>query len=247
MSGLAHTLENEGIATVLIALVPQHARRMRPPRALLVPFELGRPLGAPGQRPFQRRVLEAALALAERMDVPVIDSFEEEAPAPETEAETEGWACPVSFTPAEANGGAADAVLAEVALLRPWHDRARELRGHSSLGASRMSVEEGVHFLADCLENFPAASPVAELSLADAFKLAAEDLKLFYLEAATARPGASSRDLAEWFWRSTSAGALLRELSRELAEAPDGALAIHAALTLVPEQYRGEALPQSQR
>lgn len=246
MSGLAHTLESEGVATVLIALVPQHVRRMRPPRSLLVPFELGRPLGAPRQPPFQRRVLEAALALVERMDVPVVESFEEEAPAPETESEGEGWACPVALSMPVSEEDVADAVLGEVALLRPWHDRARELRDRSGLGTSRMSIEECVRFLAGCLDSFPETSPVAELSLADAFKLAAEDLKLFHLEAATARPGASSRDLAEWFWRSTRAGALLRTLARQLAEAPDRAVAIHAAQTLVPEQYREEALPQSQ-
>lgn len=239
MSGLAHTLESEGIATVLIALVPQHAIRMRPPRSLLVPFELGRPLGAPGDRPFQRRVLESALKLVERVDVPVVASFEEE--APESESESEGWACPVSFAAPESNADASHAVLDEVALLRPWHDRAVEQRGRSGAGASGMSIEEGVRFLAGLLDTLPKASPVVGLSLADAFKLAVEDLKLFYLEAATSRPGASSRDLAEWFWRSTSAGMLLRELSRQLNDAPDRGVALHAKLTLVPEQYRSKA------
>jgi len=241
VSGLAHTLESEGIATVLIALVPQHALRMRPPRSLLVPFELGRPLGAPGDRPFQRRVLESALKLVERMDVPVVASFEEE--APEAEAEMEGWACPVSFAAPRADADVAQAVLDEVALLRPWHDRAMELRGRSGVGASGMSMEAGGRFLAGCLDVFPDSSPVAELSLADAFKLAVEDLKLFYLEAATAKPGASSQDLGEWFWRRTSAGGLLCALSQQLADAPDRAVALHAKLTLVPEQYRKEAGP----
>lgn len=238
MSGLAHTLEREGIATVLIALVPQHALSMRPPRSLLVPFELGRPLGSPGDRSFQRRVLDGALTLAERVDVPVVERFEEEAPEAEPGPETAGWACPVSFAAPDDDGSRADAVLGEVALLRPWHDRARAQRKRSGLGASRMTVEECVRFLAGCLESVPETSPAAELSLADAFKLAAEDLKLFYLEAATAKPGASSRDLAEWFWRGTSAGELLRELSGALAQAPDQAVAIHATHTLVPEGYR---------
>lgn len=231
-------LERAGIPTVLIALVPQHALRMRPPRSLLVPFELGRPLGAPGERAFQRRVLEAALGLAQRMDVPVVDTFEED--APRTNAETEGWACPVSFAVPGTDADSVQSILDEVAMLRPWHDRAQQLRGRSGVGASGMSIDEAVRFLACCLDALPASSPVAELSLADAFKLAVEDLKLFYLEAATARPGASSRDLAEWFWRSTNAGALLRDLSQQLADAPDRAVSLHAKLTLVPEQYRGE-------
>jgi hypothetical protein len=152
----------------------------------------------------------------------------------------------VSFAAPDADGDTIDAVLGEVALLRPWHDRARAERDRSGVGASRMSIEAGVRFLAGFLDAVPATSPVADLSLADAFKLAAEDLKLFYLEAATAKPGASSRDLAEWFWRSTSAGALLCELSQRLEHAPDRAVALHAARTLVPEAYR-EALPPASR
>lgn len=172
------------------------------------------------------------------MDVPVVDTFEED--AAQTDAETEGWACPVSFAVPAVDADAVQAILDEVALLRPWYDRALELRDRSGVGASGMSIDEAVRFLAGCLDTLPESSPVAELSLADAFKLAVEDLKLFYLEAATVKPGANSRDLAEWFWRSTSTGVLLRDLSQQLADAPDRAVSLHAKLTLVPEQYRGE-------
>ena len=44
---------------------------MNPPRALWVPFELGRPIGAPDEPDFQRRVVEAALALFAAPDGPV--------------------------------------------------------------------------------------------------------------------------------------------------------------------------------
>ena len=47
MSGLAKFLEDEGLATTLIALVREQAADVAPPRALWVPFELGRPFGAP--------------------------------------------------------------------------------------------------------------------------------------------------------------------------------------------------------
>ena len=59
--GLAHCLEGEGIATVVIGLIPQHVRAMKPPRALLAPFELGRPLGLPSDLDLQRKVLFNAL------------------------------------------------------------------------------------------------------------------------------------------------------------------------------------------
>ena len=81
MSGLGHLLEREGIATVCIALVREHAARMRPPRALWVPFDLGRPFGAPNEPAFQSEVLRAALALLVREDGPVIlKDFPKDAP-----------------------------------------------------------------------------------------------------------------------------------------------------------------------
>ncbi len=237
MSGLAHILEREGIATVLIALVPQHVERMRPPRALLVPFEMGRPLGDPGHRDFQRRVLIAALRLAERADVPVIDVFEEDAPAPVAE-DMEGWACQVSLPNPEASAGSTPALLAEIELLEPWCERATVARRRTGVGASGMHIEEVARFLLDCCDGEPVTSPVSGLPVADAFKLAAEDLKLFYLEAATARPGAGSTVLADWFWQDTAAGALLLELSCALADAENPGIRIHARATLVPEARR---------
>ncbi len=42
MSGLAHYFEDKGLATVIISLVRKHTILIRPPRALWVPFELGR-------------------------------------------------------------------------------------------------------------------------------------------------------------------------------------------------------------
>lgn len=63
MSALGHYLEEEGIATVVIALIRPQAENTRPPRALWVPFELGRPIGPPGDAAFQKRVILAALGI----------------------------------------------------------------------------------------------------------------------------------------------------------------------------------------
>ena len=70
MSAIAHYLEEAGIPTTGISLVRDNTERMRPPRALWVPFELGRPFGAPNDADFQSEVLRAALALLERPDGP---------------------------------------------------------------------------------------------------------------------------------------------------------------------------------
>ncbi|MEX1302883.1 MAG: hypothetical protein AB1Z16_12040 [Desulfotignum sp.] len=51
-----------------------------PPRALWVPFVLGRPLGRPGDPAFQMRVTLAALALLESETGPVLIDFPDNAP-----------------------------------------------------------------------------------------------------------------------------------------------------------------------
>lgn len=62
---MAAELERQGIATVAIQLLREVAVRVRPPRALFVPFRHGYPLDAPGDPPRQHAVLEAALQLLE--------------------------------------------------------------------------------------------------------------------------------------------------------------------------------------
>ena len=81
MSALAHYFEAAGIPTTLSALVREHAVAIKPPRALSVPFELGRPLGAPEHAAFQTRVIAAALELLERPSGPILEDYPEDAPA----------------------------------------------------------------------------------------------------------------------------------------------------------------------
>jgi len=64
VGALGHYLEEEGIATVGISLIRPQTENTKPPRALWVPFELGRPFGSPNDPRFQRRVLLAALRRA---------------------------------------------------------------------------------------------------------------------------------------------------------------------------------------
>ena len=79
MGGLGHYLEAEGIATTSISLIRLHTEKSRPPRALWVPFELGRPLGNPGDAETRLRVLRHALGLLERPGPgPVLEDWPEE-------------------------------------------------------------------------------------------------------------------------------------------------------------------------
>lgn len=72
-------IERAGIATVSISLLREVTQVIKPPRALFVPFRMGYPLGAPNDPGLQHMVIAAALALVERNDVPVLESF---SPAP---------------------------------------------------------------------------------------------------------------------------------------------------------------------
>ena len=76
---MAAELERQGIATVAIQLLREVAERVRPPRALLVPFAHGYPLGAPADPVRQHAVLEAALRLLEAPSLRpplLVDHFE---------------------------------------------------------------------------------------------------------------------------------------------------------------------------
>jgi len=73
---IAAELERRGIATVCIVLLREIAEKVRPPRALFVPFRHGYPLGLPNDATMQRGVIEAALALVERDGKPpILETF----------------------------------------------------------------------------------------------------------------------------------------------------------------------------
>lgn len=74
---VAAELERQGISTVSLSLLRRVAEKVRPPRALFVPFPHGYPLDKPGEPQRQRAVLEAALSLLELRDVtaPVLRDF----------------------------------------------------------------------------------------------------------------------------------------------------------------------------
>ena len=246
MCALAHYLEAQGIATVLIGLVPQHVQRMKPPRALLVPFELGRPFGEPSDAQFQRDVLQAALGLLQEPTGPAIHYYDKDAPS---SVPVEGFSCPVNFAEPTAETTGLETLLMEVRLLMPWFDRALARRGQTMTGTSGMEIEAICELVWQLINTATPASEqdaqetsdteatgVADKTpFGDRVKLAIEDLKAFYIEAVMEQPKpGSATQIQQWFWEETSAGQLIFALRKACWDHANSALKLHARFTLVP-------------
>lgn len=215
MSGLAKFLEDEGLATTLIALVRQQAEDVKPPRALWVSFPLGRPFGVPNNAAFQTRVLKSALSLLDRDSGPILEDFPDDAPADPVANDGEGWVCPVNFPKptAASEGEQLDKVLAEIQELAPWYEVSLGLRGRTTVGASGLKIDDAARFIASFIADMVTQSPLEGVAVADALRLSAEDIKAYYFEAATAQPGSgSSQAVLRWFWFETQAAVLIRSL-----------------------------------
>lgn len=201
-------------------------------------FELGRPLGVPSDAAFQRKVLTAVLRLLEADRGPVLEDFPEDAPGlagPDDEA-MEGWACPVNLAPSPTDGEAdlGAALRAEIALLTPWYDLAVETRGRTTVGSIGLDMDEIAAFMVAFLEAEP-PSPRPNLAPGEALNLASEDLKAFYVEAATARPGgATSRQITDWFWGETAAAKVFFALKEVCSKSDDSGIQYVGEWMLVP-------------
>lgn len=217
----------------------EHTELIQPPRALWVPFMLGRPFGAPNAPEFQRKVLIAVLRLLEAGQGPVLQDFPEDAPAPVIAGDTEGYACPVNLSrPQPGVDGkidAAQALLDEVAQLLPWHDLAVKRRGCITVGISGLAIEEAARYVASHLGEAPAPSYDAGISVAEALKRVCDDLKAFYYVAAAAQPGNPAGDeIQQWFWRQTTAGRLFLDLQEVCRRSADKGMQMLGRSVLVP-------------
>ena len=230
MSALGHYIEEEGIATVAIALIRPQAERTRPPRALWVPFELGRPFGPPRDPAFQRRVLLTALQLLEAKTGPVLlADFPEDDPREATDPD---WRPPPDLAEAD--------IEAEIAALAAYYASSCAERGRTTVGLSGLTPKAAGAYVAAWLRGpaankTPPSSPVPELSPVLCLRFAIDDLKAYALEAAIAGGGRpSSRQLGDWLWNQTAIGAAIRELRRRLLTDEDERAKLIAGMFLVP-------------
>lgn len=244
MGVLAHFFEDEGLPTAGLSLLRLHTEKTRPPRALWVPFELGRPLGAPNDPAFQTKVLKAVLHLFEAEQGPVLEDFPEDAPG-SVAASEEGMICTVSFAPPDEDDDTTGRALErEIGQLDPWFRLGLERRGRTTVGASGLEIETIARFIASFIDDTPMDNPRADLETGETLKLACEDLRAYYFEAAAVQPGQSglpSTALVDWFWNETAAGQALWALRPICLASDDKMMRAMGRYILVPRSQLKDA------
>ncbi len=221
MCTLAHSLENAGIATVVISLIRMHSDIIRPPRALFVPFELGRPLGDPRDTDGQKAVLRAALGLLENPGPgPVFGAFE-----------GRDRTTPTTVQPLPR----ADLDFqAEISDILSLYHRAFVSKGRTTFGNSGLTPK-------DCCAQF------TELARQNGkftgrysgkhLRFLIDDLKTIYFEAACyQQPPLASASLHNWFWQGTRAGAVLTEMRADFLKSDNKSLKLVANF-IVPGEW----------
>ncbi len=213
-----------GIATVQVSLIKPVTEAVRPPRALWVPFPLGRPLGPPNRPDIQLDVLRQTLGLVDQPTAPALIDYPDilyDDISPE-----EGWSCPVTFPTVEPKTETESLkaqLRTEAQLLRPWFDEGLRTRGRTTVGTSG----KGADSIGEMLEILVTFSLDADMAIPDGYdhpmphllRYLTADIRAFYSEAAISKPGAkfpAPEDLEEWFFLETVAGDVFYQVRERL-------------------------------
>ncbi|MBM46305.1 MAG: hypothetical protein CL458_08650 [Acidimicrobiaceae bacterium] len=225
-----------------------------PPRALWVPFPLGRPLGAVNDPDFQKNVLRRALGLLDTAVEPTIEDYVIETP---DDGVSENWVCPVNLSSATSDS-LGERLLAEVAMLRPWAIETRHQRGRTLFGvtgAGEDQVDDVARALATIAESGDVISEPLVDGISWTFEMPlllrhmADDLRTFYHEAVAAQPGESAPNhdaLNQWIFSETVLGETLLLVADGLTRASNVPMAQLVRGLLIPEGYYkgGSAFPE---
>nr|WP_028325483.1 hypothetical protein [Desulfatirhabdium butyrativorans] len=241
MGVLGHFLETEGLPTTQISLIREHTQIIRPPRALWVPFDLGRPLGEPLNADLQHRVMLAALKLLESSEGPVLEDFPDEG-LPEIEEgdqEPTVLACPISFRRHSEGMSEPEMRIAafqqEVAEFRNWYDL--NLQKTKRTTVTHFDPESVCELLCTYASGGSIEDKTKGMSPGAAIRIAAQDLKAFYFEALMAQPGTKPVDgkaFQHWFWNETAAADLLKDIRKKCLEETDRSLKMTGKMLLIP-------------
>ncbi len=118
---------------------------------------------------------------------------------------------------------------------RPWYDLGLERMRRTAVAYFQPEHALALFKAVMLGENPPLPAQVS--SLAVALRLAAQDLKAFYFEALSSKPGSQppeSRKFQKWFWSQTAAGEILRKIKEMYIGSGDKELRLTASMLLVP-------------
>ena len=167
------------------------------------------------------RLLDTALEPGTIVDF--VDAESADTPIP-------NWACPIRLD--------AEDLLAEIAQLMPYYERARERHARTTVGVSRLSLDEAAAYVARFDSATPMANPHKDVADIALLRFAADDLKAAYLEAALASahgpPHPSAAQVGDWLWNSTRLADALQKLRAMSLEHEDKSRRAIGTSSLVP-------------
>jgi len=234
VSALAHYLEDEGLPTVAISLIRLHTEKIGSPRALWVPFELGRPIGAPRDGSFQRRVITSALRLLETATRSgTIEDFPDDDP---TAVDLPGWQPPFALPAGIADGGHdQDSLQREIDAIAPYYERFMAASRRSTVGLSGLAIGDCVRFLTGFIAGTPLPDVPPQTSAVQALRWVVDDLKAYYFEAMSADElSPASRQMQSWFWDRTRAAQAIIAVRRQLLASDDKRAQAIGRMNMVP-------------
>ena len=218
---LARVFEAAGLVTVCIAMVREHAEKVKPPRALFVPYPFGFALGKPNDPKLQHRIVAAAFELVDKPQGPALEDFPEDE-VPDNLPQSSG----VARSSARDTNDAAD----EIAGLRSFYERwVDEHDGRTAVGLSGVPQRRW-RGLVRFLEAYTRGEDVdmkerpAHVALPQFIRYCIDDLKAFYYEARMVqKPAMSEPDLHTWFWGETVMGQLIPAVGEHMQASDDPA------------------------
>ena len=192
-----------------------------------MPFELGRPLGAPGNTEFQTDVLTTALSMIEAdTKTPTIMDYPSDDPRASTD---ETWNAPQVK---------ADSVEAEVKQLHTSYQQHCVKRSRTSVGVAKIPVGESATLIDGLTKDAPQRSARDDISPLLMSRFAMDDLKAYYIESALAQGSPSSRQVQDWLWHETVLGKKIRQLRIDWMKSDNHKLANLGEKSLVPHRWR---------
>ena len=218
---LARAIEETGLPTSAIVLIKEQTERVKPPRALFVPFPFGFALGKPNDPEFQHKVLAASLELFKPESGPVLAEFPDDADAPVRLLQASAARADLST---DVNTDPAD----EVTSLRGYYERwVDDHDGRTGVGLSGVPQRRWrglMKFLQayGAGESTPFEEAPTNVDEPQFIRLVADDIKAFYMEARMCqRPEQQNNDLQSWFWAETAAGNMLSKIAERMGASDD--------------------------